>query len=138
MSTALVASSMVQRLREAEDRIRALVIERDTLSEELRQVRRELTAENLEFPREWGLTLQMAAMLRRLLAGPGAVRTSALLEASRVETARTDDPTPNIVSVRICNLRARGFEIETVYGVGYRLSSASRAAILAACKEGRT
>lgn len=117
---------------------------RDQLIEELRARIDELEAENdalrAQPARVWeppvvlGLTGAQAAILRRLRAGSGCVSKQQLLDA--LCEGRLDDPPQiKIVDVLICHVRRKtapwGVVIDTIWGRGYELTAAGRAALAA-------
>lgn len=85
---------------------------------------------------EFGLTGQQARLLAALHRSPGVLPVEALRLAMQ-----TDSDTPaKLTQVIICRIRAKLAEhgvspsIETVYGVGYRLTPEGRAAVTKAIK----
>lgn len=74
-----------------------------------------------------GMTKSRAKMFDLLLARRGqTVSRSALMDASYHNTV--DGPEEKIIDVQICNIRKAlkrtGYEIETIFGIGYRMKPA--------------
>ncbi len=115
--------------------IARLRAENDELRERLRHVDELCRPVPEPFPRAWQLTGAQKRMLTLLMRhAPLAVKKAAL----HVASARNAEPVSQetIVAPQISYLRQRiarlcpSATIETVYGEGYRMSSASKAAIL--------
>jgi len=118
-------------------RIEALEAENERLRNRVEQLE---AAEGLSFiaPPEWALTGRemrlFGVLMARDLATKNAIMTA--LYGDRID----EPPEIKIVDVFICKLRAKlkRFEvaIETVWGLGYRLSAESKAAVRARLAEG--
>lgn len=117
--------------RALKTRIGVLEGQVEALEEALRQER--YGAQEWQAPRAWRLTPKEAELTRALLSR-GRCTKEYLLEA--IYGTGEDPPVIKIIDVFICKLRAKlarqNIRIETVWGVGYELTPAARAALLAA------
>lgn len=101
----------------------ALVAERDTLAEEVIQLRAAMTMD-VQFPETWKLSPKHQELLRHLLAREVISRDSAmaLLYGSYID----DPPSPEIINVFVSQLRSRirpyGGSIARNRGGGWSIS----------------
>lgn len=108
----------------------------DLLVEENRQLREALFGTSAWFPpAEFRLTYSEALILQALVAHEWGAGRWTLFEATRAgPRTEGEDVSLKVVDVRICTLRSKlkpsNVSIETVWGWGYRLTSASRQRLL--------
>lgn len=101
----------------------------ELLEEENRQLR-ETLVRNIPFPAEWRLGPSRSAMLSCLYGAADGYRNIRALYVAMLGLC--SDTGEKIVQVQMCLLRKRiaelglPIEIETVWGLGYRLSVTSR------------
>lgn len=117
---------------DADARIEAL---EDALARKDEEIARLEAALGLDFlaPMEWRLTGQETRVFGCLLARD--VATKHALMAACYTNLGKEEPDPKIVDVFVCKVRKKlavfDVSIETVWGVGYRLSAATRATVKA-------
>lgn len=114
----------------------ALLADRDTLAEEVRQLRAAMTME-IQFPDTWKLSPKQQELLRHLLARETVSRDSAmvLLYGGYID----DPPSPEIVAVFVCQIRSKirpyGGSIATNRGGGWSISPEIKQQLLSQIKE---
>lgn len=113
-------------------RVEALEEERDRLLGRIDQLEEALGVTFLA-PLGWGLTPAQSAVLGVLLTRELATKNAVM--AALYRDLGRDEPEPKIVDVFVCHLRKKlgrvGLKIETVWGQGYALTAATKAAIRA-------
>lgn len=116
--------STCQMLRERIDRLEA----------ELKCLRSDFHAEAYTAPYEFRLNWSQERILGALVRHASPLTHDALFEVTRGPRARADDRGEKLIHTVVCKLRQKlrpfGVEIDTVSGVGYRLSPATRQRLL--------
>lgn len=112
-----------------------LAARNEELQAEVANLRQYLFNAPVDIAPEVRLTSHERAILEALLAHDRIVSRELLYEATRqAPHAKGDATDPTVVNVRMSTMRAKlkpfGITIETVWGRGYRLPEASRAALL--------
>lgn len=104
------------------DRLRARVADLEALL---------FAADGWRAPPDWGLTASEARIAGVLIARELASRN--MIMAALYRDDAKDEPDPKVVGVFVCKLRRKlkpfGIVIETVWGEGWRLAAAHRAAL---------
>ena len=102
--------------------------------EKIRQLERELYAEEYWAPVELGLSLTHNAMLGMLVRYSLPVAHETMWECTRGPQTLLIDYDPVVMKVQMCRLRQKlaphGLQIETIRGFGWRLHDDSRARLL--------
>jgi two-component system cell cycle response regulator CtrA len=113
-------------------RLDALEDDNDRLRERIAQLE-DLMGMNIEVPLEWGLTGHERAVFGVIMARTIATKDAIMAGIYR-DTAK-EEAEIKIVDVFVCKIRKKlkpfAIDIETVWGVGYRLSAATKAAVRA-------
>ena len=90
-------------------------------------------------PRALRLTNREALLFRSLMAHPEATKEQLLAEMYADRYGLGDEPEIKIIDVFVCKLRRKfkrfpGLEIETIFGRGYAMPPAAKAAVRRMCE----
>lgn len=106
----------------------------EELEERVRQLEADLYNHDWESPVEIKLTRLEASIVATMVRSGRPCSESFLVQATRGRGSWASDPQSNLIASKISHIRDKfkpfGLEIETVWGVGYRLSPTSRARLL--------
>lgn len=111
-------------------RLKALEAENDRLRDELDMLRSTFGVEPVVWPAEWRLTGKEGSVFGALMARDTCTKNQ--LMAALYQPGADHEPEIKIIDVFVCKLRKKlrpfGIEIETVWGLGYRMGPAAKAA----------
>ena len=106
----------------------------ERLEAELKVLRSDFHAESYVAPAEFALNWSQERILGALIRHTSPLTHDALFEVTRGPRARAEDRGEKLIHTVVCKLRQKlrphGVEINTVSGVGYRLSTESRNRLL--------
>ena len=107
----------------------------EELAERVRQLEAELYNTSWEAPSEIGLTRMEARMVSAMVARDRTCTQAFLILATRdCAGTKADYPDSNLIDAKICHIRRKlrpfGLSIETIWGVGFKLSPESRFRLL--------
>ena len=107
----------------------------DELAERVRQLEAELYNTSWEAPREIGLTRMEARMVSAMVARDRTCTQAFLILATRdCAGTKEDYPGSNLIDAKLCHIRRKlkpfGLAIETIWGVGFKLTPESRHRLL--------
>ena len=102
----------------------------EELEEENRQLRDLLKCEDVELPREWGLTKAEARFVRLILGNPIATYELIMSALWWDKADGPPDTAHNSISIRVCRIRQKipllRDGLKNVHGQGYELTDAAR------------
>lgn len=114
-------------------RVEALEARNERLLEQIARLEAALGLD-LVAPLGWGLTVQEGRLLGALVSRDVVTKDAGM--AALYRDFGKDEPDPKILDVFICKMRPKlrraGVEIETVWGVGYRIAAEGRQVVRAA------
>lgn len=110
-------------------RLEALEAENQRLRDELDMLRTTFGCEPSVWPAEWCLTGKEGRIVGALMARETCTKVQ--LMAALYQPGVDDEPEIKIIDVFVCKVRKKlrpfGINIETVWGVGYRMTPAAKA-----------